>query len=144
MFPPPLWPKQIRAKSPNPFCQSYDLFALHTSHNLLHHYLILFQRMIRSILTFEKHGTALKAHQRMPPVFLHIQHPQITICIQSDAFRLVAIIVVEKPTGSFLVGLPLFLNWHDVYELVMPSLAPGHSAFAATGLQPNSSNPDSS
>ena len=53
--------------------------------------------MIRSILTFVKHGTALKAHQRMPPVFLHIQHPWLTICIKNYPFSFITIPVIENP-----------------------------------------------
>ena len=63
-------------------------------------YFVLFQRMIWSILTFVKHGTALKAFQRMPSVFLHIQHPQIPISIPHYPFRFIAILIIEYPTDS--------------------------------------------
>ena len=99
MMPSPLRHKHKRAKGPYHLCNCFQYFTLHSLLFACEHF-ILFQRMIWSILTFIKHRTALKALQRMPPVFLHIQHPQIAISIQHHPFRLVAILIVEYPTDS--------------------------------------------
>lgn len=83
--------------APHLIHQSHDLFAHHYFRFYFTIYLVLFQRMIRPILTLEQHTPALQTFQRMPSVILHIQHPWAAIGIQCCALGLFPILIKDNP-----------------------------------------------
>ena len=141
-FVPALWPKliRIRAKNPNAFCQSFDLFTLHTSffisplsHPLLTDDMVhpYFRKSLNHFLNILKNATGLAPHSAS---LAPLQHPKLRVLSHYHYHH-------RKSTESFRTRSPPFLSCHDVDGLASLFLVQERLTSFAISLQDYSASP---
>jgi len=59
--------------------------------------LVPLQQMIGSILTLQQNRPRRQTNQRMPTIFLHIKHPQISIGVKGNTLCLFPVVIIKNP-----------------------------------------------